>query len=311
MKQTAYAQIVALAEQPAAVARSVDYVAEGMARFLRKEEKVLICFPKRNNACCHILEQAILRCGCEPIWLGEDQRWLTMIRTAFTTKCNCIVAPPLMLLGLSKAAKHRGIPLYARNAVVSGYPAPDWMVNAIEAGLDCKVWGCYDPGLGPVISGFSCGHSQGVHIRTDEYGIEVLDEAGNLLSEGEEGFVRMYPRENPQFRVMTGDLGSIDNSPCPCGCDSPRLLNLDIHKGSYQSLSDVGEKLHYWSSILDCRLYRSECGLELEAIFFQGEKLPKFPSCAKMVLRPWNPETDVPFDHHGVLKNQILPGFDH
>lgn len=300
-----------MAEQPEAIGRSVDYVAKGMSRFLRKEDKVLICFPKQNNACCRILEEAILRCGGEPLWIGEDQRWITMIRTAFTTKCNCIVAPPLMLLGLSKAAKHRGIPLFARNALVSGYPSPAWMVKAIEAGLDCKVWGCFDPGLGPVISGFSCGHGMGVHIRTDEYGIEILDEAGNLLPEGKEGFVCMYPRENPQLRVMTGDLGSLDSSKCPCGCESPRLVNLDIHKGSYQSLSEVGEKLHYWSSILDCRLYRSECGLELEAIFFQGEKLPKFPSCAKMVLRPWNPEVDVPFDHHGVLKNQLLPGFDH
>jgi len=32
----------------------------------------------------------------------------------------------------------------------------------------------------------------------------------------------------------------------------------------------------------------------LALICFPGEKLPKFPSCAKLQVRPWNPERDCP-----------------
>lgn len=306
-----YREVIALVEQPEAVARSVAYVTEHMLRFLREKDKVLICFPKRNDACCRILEQAILNCKGEPIWIGEDRRWITLMKTAFTSKCNCIIAPPLMLLGLSKVANHMGVPLFVRNVLVSGYPSTEWMVKGIEKGLDCKVWGCFDPGLGAVISGFSCGYGMGVHIRSEEYGIEILDELGNPLPEGMDGRIEVYPKANPSLRISTGSVGRIDGSPCPCGIEGPRLLNLDVDKRSYKALSDTGEQLHYWSSILDCRLERSECGLELEAVVFRGEKLPKFPSCAKLIIRPWNPDEDVPFDHHGVLKNKLLSGFDH
>jgi len=306
-----YAKITNLAEQESAVARSVEFIREKLRQFLKKNERVLICFPKKEDACCHILEEAVLGCEAVPVWMGEDRRWITILKTAFTSKCNCIIAPPLMMLGLSKVAKHMGIPLFARNVLLSGYPSPKWLVAAVEQGLDCQSWGCYDPGVGAVISGFSCSNRIGVHIRDDEYGVDIVDDQGNVLPEGEVGNIILYPKSDPTLRLFTGDTGRLDTSPCPCGCDSPRLADMDSFKADYATLSKVGESLHFWSSILDCRLERGECGLELEAIVFQGEKLPKFPSCAKMVIRPWNPDEDEPFDHHVVLKNMFLKGFDH
>jgi len=311
VEQPVYARIAAYAERQDAVERSVEYIRQSMSRFLKKNERVLICFPQKENACCRILEEAVLACGCTPVWLGEDRRWITLLKTAFTSKSNCIVGPPLMLLGLSKVAKHMGTPLFARNVLLSGYPSPDWVVNAIERGLDCKAWGCYDPGIGPVIAGFSCGKSSGVHIWDAEYGVDIVDEQGNVLAEGETGFVVLYPRQQPSLRFETGDRGRLETASCACGCKAARLVDIDLDKKDYASLSEMGESLHYWSSILDCRVERGECGLELEAVVFQGEKLPKFPNCAKMVLRPWQPDMDIPFDHHNVVKNKLIYGFDH
>lgn len=50
-----------------------------------------------------------------------------------------------------------------------------------------------------------------------------------------------------------------------------------------------------WSSILDFRARQTPLGLDLEIVVFPGEKLPQLPSCAKMNLRKWEPEKDVPF----------------
>lgn len=311
MEQAVLFRIAALAEQAAAVKRSIEYIRENLGKFLKKNERVLICFPQKEDACCYILEQAVLGCGGVPIWIGEDQRWIAILKKAFTSKCNCIIGPPLLLLGLSKVAKQMGTPLFARNVLLSGYPSPKWIVDAVEKGLDCKSWGCYDPGLGAVIGGFSCGHNLGVHIRDDEYGVEIVDDAGKLLPMGEAGNVVLYPKEEPSLRLNTKTKGRLEKDACPCGCSSPRLVDIDIEKGDTETLSDIGEKLLYWSSILDCRVERTECGLDLEAVVFQGEKLPKFPSCAKMVIRPWNAETDRPFDHHGEVKKRYLLGLDH
>ena len=311
MEQPVFMKVAALAEREAAAERSAKYLQDKFSQFLKKSERVLICFTKKDDTLCRILEQAVVECGAVPVWLGEDCRWVTILKTAFTSKCNCIVGSPLMLLGLSKVARHMGTPLFARNVLLSGYPSTEWMVKAIERGLDCQSWGCFDPGVGAVISGFSCGNRIGVHIRDDEYGVDIVDEQGNLLPEGETGRIVLYPKEAPELRLVTGQLATLDSSPCKCGCKSPRLLNLDNLKENYASLSQEGERLHYWSSILDCRLEKNEYGLELEVVVFQGEKLPKLPSCAKMVIRPWNPETDEPFDHYGVLKKKFISGFNH
>ena len=57
----------------------------------------------------------------------------------------------------------------------------------------------------------------------------------------------------------------------------------------------LGQQLQSWTSILDCRLNKGEYGLEIEIVTFPGEKLPKLPSAAKLVVRPWDSDTDEPF----------------
>ncbi len=306
MEQPNYMKIAALAETPQAIEKSISYMHENMSRFLKKKEKVLILFPKKDNASCRILEEAILACECTPIWIGEDRRWMTLLKTAFTTKANCIVGPPLMLLGLSKLAKHLGTPLFARNVLMAGYPTTHWLVDGVRKGLDCMAWGCFDPGIGAVISGFTCQQIDGVHIRTDEYEVEIVDDEDRRLPEGEAGRVVLYPKADPSLRFAVGDRGRLETSSCPCGSKEPKLMDIDTVKTDNEEMSDLGESLHYWSSILDCRMEKTECGLELELIVFLGEKLPKLPSAAKMIVRAFNPETDEPFEHQEVLKKRYL-----
>ena len=40
---------------------------------------------------------------------------------------------------------------------------------------------------------------------------------------------------------------------------------------------------------------KTECGLEMEVVCFPGEKLPRMPSAAKLLIRPYNPKADEPF----------------
>ena len=63
----------------------------------------------------------------------------------------------------------------------------------------------------------------------------------------------------------------------------------------------LSNSINRWTSVLDCRLERSAAGLEIEIVVFPGEKLPKLPSCARLVVRPWDPEHDEPF-HVNVQK---------
>ena len=102
MTQANFRKIAMLAEAPDAAEASVVYLREKMSSFLKQNERVLILFRKGERASCRILEQAIEACGAIPIWLGEDCRWMTMLKTAFKERSSCLVGSPLTILGLSK-----------------------------------------------------------------------------------------------------------------------------------------------------------------------------------------------------------------
>lgn len=60
-------------------------------------------------------------------------------------------------------------------------------------------------------------------------------------------------------------------------------------------LQQLQNHLLHWSSVLDCRLVKGSYGLEIQAVVFPGKKLPKFPSCAKLDVQPWDSERHIPF----------------
>ena len=305
MNDIAYHKLTAMASAPDAAEKAIDYLASCMGQFLKKRDKVLILFPDTPSTVGRMMKEAVLRCGARPQFLEEDYRWLTILKTAFVTRSDCIVGPPLTILGLAKIAKHRSTPLFARNIMVAGYPIKQWMVDGIERGLDCKAWGCYDPGYSAMIAGFTCKECC-LHLRDDRYQVRILDDGGREVPAGERGRVVLSPMGVPELQFDTGDLAYFEAAPCKCGSSAPRLMDIDTNNGVDSGMSKIGESLHYWGSILDCKLTNTGYGLELEVVVFPGEKLPKFPSCAKLMVRAWNPETDEPFPHAYVLKRRLF-----
>lgn len=304
-------KILQLASQPEALERTVEYLTGQMRAFLRKGERVLICFNDAPASLGSLFSRAVSNCGAKPIIWGPDYRWLTLLRQAFENRVRTVIGPPLVILGLTKLARAKGTPLYVRNVLTAGYPCLDWMIDGIINGLDCKTWGCFDWHSSCVVAGFSCGKGRGVHLRSDEYDVKVVDEQGNVLPSGSVGEVLLYHKSDPKDCYPTLDRGRVDESPCLCGSGSPRLL--DIYPGTRvdDRLLNSAEEIVRWTSVLDCRIEKGAGGLEIEIVVFPGEQLPKLPTCAKLVVRPWNAETDVPFFLPSELKNHGFSGESH
>ena len=295
MEHFALTDMTALAREPEAMEASVAYLAEKM-HFLRKNEKVLIYFAKdKPGSHGELMEKAVLRCGAIPIVVGSDWRWKTLLRQAFSNKATTIIAPPLIVLGISKLAKYNGTPLYIRNVVTASYPCLDWMIEGIIKGLDCNTWGCFGPRGNAVIAGFSCGKSRGVHLRDDVYGIDIVGPDGKSLPDGELGEMVLYPRANTQIRFPVGEKARLCRDLCPCGCESVRIMDMQPGSITDPDLDALAVHLLSWTSVLDCRLNKGDYGLEIEVVIFPGEKLPKLPTAAKLVVRPWDSEKDEPF----------------
>lgn len=295
MPQDEYGEIVSVSSLQEERNDSIDYLSSRLKKIIKSGETVVICFPtKDQGGLGALMVQAVVRNGGVPIIWEEDLRWKELLRLTFVTHASTIIAPPLVVLGLSKIASYERIPLNLYNAVLAGYPCLDWMMDGIENGLDCRLWGCYGPGQDSVISGFSCECGRGIHLRSEKYRIAILDEKGNSVPHGTRGRAMIQHRLTPEIWFDTHSFAEISAGKCPCGDTSEKLVNIDVGDYPTTSLFKIAEDLMYWNSILDCRLEKTECGLEIEVVCFSGEKLPRFPSCAKLIVRTWDKETDCP-----------------
>lgn len=298
MEHPAYAKMAFLASTPEALEDSAAYIASHLRLFLRPRCKVMICFPaKENTDLGAIFVRAVQLAGAFPLIWGPDHRWKTLLRQAFSERAEAIIGPPLVILGLAKLVKATATPLYIRNVITAGYPCADWMIDGIIRGLDCGTWGCFGPGIGPIVSGFSCGRSRGVHIREDVYDVTV---------DGADGTISVSPKSAPNLRLPILEHGRLVADRCPCGRCNTRLMDIAPAERLGAELDELQQELHSWTSILDVRLERGESGLEMELVVFPGQKLPKLPTCAKRLIRAWNPEEDEPFglipdwERHGI-----------
>ncbi len=274
---------------------AAEYVALHMKKFLKPHEQVLVCLPVPEfGNLGQVFEAAIRQVGARPIRWNEDRRWKTLLRQCFAARATAIVAPPRVVLGLSKLAKATCTPLNIRNVITVGYPCLDWMIDGFMKGLDCQSWGCFAPG--GLVTGFSCGRSLGVHLRQGGWKTEIVDESGNVLPVGQQGRICLYRPENPAQRCVLHELARLEDASCGCGGDDLRLMDMAPGNNEDPMLLELDAQLQAWTSILDCRLAKGPYGLEMELVVFRGEKLPKLPTCAKRVIRSWDPERDTPMD---------------
>lgn len=299
MERENYRAVVEWAKKPRQTEASIDYLAEHLGRFLRPREHVLICFQKQETGSLSwLMEQAVLRCGGVPFVWGEDQRWKALLRLAFVSKSTTIIGAPLLVLGLIKLQRAYDTPLYVRKVITAGYPSMQWMIDGIVAGFDCEMGGCYSLGVSGAVAGFACGHSWGVHLREDTYGVEIVDQAGKPVPEGEMGEIVLYPKSHPELRVATGENARLALEECECGSKAPRIMDFTPGRTEEdKKIMALGEELQSWTSILDCALRKSAYGLEIELVVFQGEELPKLPHAAKMIIRNFDPETETPMPY--------------
>ena len=296
MENGAYTAMINRSMDPQVSERTVAYLTEHLGQFLRKNEQVLICFPEHKSGnLSWLMEQAVLRCGACPVVWGADRRWKALLQLAFYRKATAIIGAPLIVLGLTKLKKAYSLPLYIRLVITAGYPCLNWMIDGIVQGLDCEMGGCFSLGVSGVVAGFACGHSWGVHLWEEEYGVDIVDSSGQRLPEGEMGEILLYPREQPELRCVMDSMARLDRTSCECGCSAVRLVDFRPGASTDPDLFALGQELQSWTSVLDCRLNKGECGLEIEAIVFPGEKLPKLPAAAKRVLHPFDPEHDEPY----------------
>ena len=295
MEKNHFEKLYQIETTPEALEASSQYIASNLKPFLSLLEPVLICFPDEGpTSLGAIFKRAVEICGAIAIVWGPDYRWKELLRLAFDSHANTLIAHPLVALGLVKLSRATGTPLYVYDLVFGGYPYARWMIEGVKKGLDCRVWGCYAAKCGPIIAGFTCNQEAGIHIREDNLELVVLDDEGNRIQFPQRGRISFVSTRDTDVVYDAEESAIVHYQPCSCGNDSPRIV--ETHRVEEESgMKVLEERILDWSSVLDYRATMTESGLSLELVVLPDQQLPELPSCAHLEIRTWDPESDIPF----------------
>ena len=180
-------------------------------------------------------------------WLGLREIGCSVVRTGAASPLlviemiqrvepNVIVGVPSFLRLVADKAEDIGIELKNYNldkAVCIGEPIRDASLTlntsgqAIENSWGATVYSTY--GVTELANSLcECDAGRGGHLHEDQLHIEILDEAGRPMADGEVGEVvatTFGVEAMPVIRYRTGDCAALFRAPCACACGrtTPRL----------------------------------------------------------------------------------------
>ncbi len=149
-------------------------------------------------------------------------------------KPTILIAVPSFLVNLIDYAKQNGIDVNqssVRSAICIGEPIreDDLLENVlakrIHADWNIELFSTYaSTEMGAAFT--ECRAHQGGHLNEDLIYLEVLDDDGNEVSDGEKGEIvvtTLGTEGTPLIRYKTGDVARIYRNSCSCGRTSPRV----------------------------------------------------------------------------------------
>jgi phenylacetate-coenzyme A ligase PaaK-like adenylate-forming protein len=165
----------------------------------------------------------LMGCLVVPASSGQSARQVQLLRDLGAEVLCCT---PSYAVRLGEVLAEEGIAvdeLRLRAGVFGAEPWTDAMRAEIQRLLGLRALDIY--GLSEIIGpGVSCecfeGQS-GLHVNEDHFLVEVVDpDTGRPLGPGERGelvFTTLTREAMPVLRYRTGDIATLDPSPCPCG----------------------------------------------------------------------------------------------
>lgn len=157
----------------------------------------------------------------------------------------------------------------------------DALRERLSAWFRCPVIDWYSlTETGPL--GYACRAGRGYHLLSPDVFVEVLDEGGAPVAEGERGEVTVTGGRNPfvpLLRYRTGDFGRLDRGPCSCGDPTPRLVELEGRApiplraagGALVNTVDVARALRPFPLVQHALVQRADRSLDLVVRAAPGE----------------------------------------
>jgi phenylacetate-CoA ligase len=170
-------------------------------------------------------------CMVVPISGGMSQRQVLMLEDLGG---EVLCSTPSYALNIAQTLAEQGVTADRLKLKIGVFGAEPWteeMRQAIEQQLSIRAFNVYGLSeiVGPGVSA-ECEARQGMHVQEDHFLAEVIDpETEQPVGPGMDGelvFSTLTKEALPMLRYRTGDLSSIDPSPCACGRTTARMARV-------------------------------------------------------------------------------------
>jgi phenylacetate-CoA ligase len=170
-------------------------------------------------------------CMVVPISGGMSQRQVLMLEDLGG---EVLCSTPSYALNIAQTLAEQGVSADRLKLKIGVFGAEPWteeMRQAIEQQLGITAFNVYGLSeiVGPGVSA-ECAARQGMHLQEDHFLAEVIDpETEQPVGPGIDGelvFSTLTKEALPMLRYRTGDLSSIDPSPCACGRTTARMARV-------------------------------------------------------------------------------------
>ena len=174
----------------------------------------------------------LLGCMVVPISGGLSQRQVLMLEDLGG---QVLCSTPSYALNIAQTLQEQRVDLSRLKLQVGLFGAEPWteqLRDALEAQLGLKALNVYGLSeiVGPGVAGECVEAASGAHVHEDHFLAEVIDPtSGQVLAPGQTGelvFTTLTKEALPMVRYRTGDISSIDVTPCACGRTSVRMARV-------------------------------------------------------------------------------------
>jgi phenylacetate-CoA ligase len=232
-----------------------------------------------------LFHEGLRHCGATVVVMGTGNTD-ALIKAMLDLKVTGFLGTPTFLVAVIKRAEELGYDfsqkLALRKTWFTGEMLPSSLRKVFEEDYHLSTSQAYavtEPG-GAIA--YECCEKSGLHLM-DDYIVEIVDpQTGKPLNPGETGEIAVTPIHNKAWgliRFGTGDLSSLNTSPCPCGRTSYRITGILGRSGDAvkvrgmfivakqaEQVINSFEPISKFQIIVDRKANRDEMNLKLELI---------------------------------------------
>ena len=209
---------------------TVDYFTYGLKTLISAGDSMAILLPcERPDGVGDLIARGLARIPVTPVRHGLVSDIAGCVNVLRMSNAKSLVAAPVQALAVARYCYAKNIKLNISTVLLSTDNIPRIVVSELERLLSCEVfehYGMTEMGLGGAID---CEAHDGYHIRENDLFIEILDEKGRPVRDGEYGevvFTTLTREGMPLIRYKTGDRSKLLPGRCVCGSILNRVAPL-------------------------------------------------------------------------------------